>query len=167
MNSLVVYFSKFGNTQRLAEAMAEALQSFGPVTLLSAEALDAATLNEADPIVMGSPTHNMNLPKTVRPLLDALPRRCLRGKLVAAFDTSYKMAWWLNAFTAAPRLNRKLRRLGGRPVAKATIFLVTGREGPLFDGELERGAAWAATLGARAAAEVNDRMPALAPDRGG
>ncbi len=29
---------------------------------------------------MGSPTHRMNLPEAVRPVLEALPRRALKGK---------------------------------------------------------------------------------------
>lgn len=142
MNALVVYFSKFGNTQLIAEAMAETLRSRGSVRLTSLDRLTAADLSGADLVVMGSPTHRMNLPEAVRPLLGALPRRILRKTRVAAFDTSYKMAWWLAPFTAAPKLARRLRRLGGKLVARPETFHVTGREGPLYDGEIERARAW-------------------------
>lgn len=147
MNALIVYFSKFGHTQRIAEAMAQALDAGnGSVRLISSEELGTADLAEADLVVMGSPTHNMNLPKPVRPALETLPRRCLRGKRVATFDTSYKMNWLLARFTAAPRLARKLRKLGGKQVGRPETFFVAGREGPLFDGELERAGDWAAAL---------------------
>lgn len=150
MNTLIVYFSKFGHTQRIAEVMAQTLDAGnGSVRLISAEELDTDDLAKADLVVMGSPTHNMNLPKPVRPALETLPRRCLRGKQVAAFDTSYKMNWLLARFTAAPRLARKLRKLGGKQVARPETFFVAGREGPLFEGEMERAGEWAAALNGR------------------
>jgi hypothetical protein len=96
--------------------------------------------------VMGSPTHRMNLPEAVRPVLEGLPKRVLRGASVAAFDTSYKMSGLLRRFTAAPKLARKLRKLGGRQVVPPETFHVAGREGPLFDGEIERARAWAKSI---------------------
>ncbi len=160
MKSLVVYFSKFGNTQLVAEAIAGELAAAGPVETIPAGELAAVHLEEADLVVMGSPTHNMNLPKTVRPILARLPKKSLRGKQVAAFDTSYEMNWLLNLFTASKRLDRVLRRLGGKQAVRPQIFLVTGREGPLFDGELDRAREWAATILARMM-EGAARHPAL------
>jgi len=118
----------------------------GSVRLVSAEELGVDNLQEADLVLMGSPTHKMNLPKAVRPVLDGLPKRCLRGKQIAAFDTSYKMNWLLARFTAAPRLNHQLRKLGGQQIVRPETFFVAGREGPLFDGELERAEVWATNL---------------------
>jgi flavodoxin len=149
MKSLLVYFSKFGNTQKVSEAIAEELAKAGPVELISSSELTVDHLEVARLVVMGTPTHNMNLPKTVRPILARLPKRCLKGKLVAAFDTSYEMNWMLNQFTASKRLDKALRRLGGKRAARPQIFLVMGREGPLFDGELDRAREWAATILAR------------------
>lgn len=150
MDTLIVYFSKFGHTQRIAEEMAQAIGACGgSVRLVGAETLEPADFEGADLIIMGSPTHNMNVPKAVRPAMEELPRRCLRGKQVAAFDTSYKMNWLLARFTAAPRLNRRLRHLGGKSVIRPETFFVVAREGPLFEGELERATAWAAALVAR------------------
>jgi flavodoxin len=143
---LVVYFSKFGNTQRVAEAIAEKLQSHGPVRTISSDQLTTDGLQDADLVVMGSPTHNMNLPKAVKPVFDRLPKRILPGTPVAAFDTSYKMSWWLNHFTASKRLANKLRKLGGKLVIPPEIFHVTEREGPMFEGEIERAQAWATSI---------------------
>ncbi|HSF83943.1 MAG TPA: flavodoxin family protein [Anaerolineales bacterium] len=150
MKSLVVYFSKFGNTQMVAEAVAERLASRGEVVVISSDKLTKDIFEGRDLIVMGSPTHKMNLPEAVRPVFEKLPRRILRGKQVAAFDTSYKMSWWLNQFTAGKRLAQKLRRLGGRRIVPAEIFHVTGREGPLYAGELERAREWAGLILERA-----------------
>ncbi|MEJ2710806.1 MAG: flavodoxin family protein [Anaerolineales bacterium] len=150
MNALIVYFSKFGNTQMVAEAIAEriaaGLEPEGTVQVISLDSLSAEDLKEKDLVVMGSPTHNMNLPKNVRPVFESLPKRVLKGIPVAAFDTSYKMSWWLNHFTAAKRLSQKQRKLGGKRIVPPETFLVMGREGPLYDGELERSRAWAASI---------------------
>lgn len=147
MNTLIVYFSKFGHTQQVAEAMGQGLRSMNAsVRLVSAEELAMADLKAADLVLMGSPTHNMNLPKATRPILDNLPKRCLRGKQVVAFDTSYKMNWLLARFTAAPRLLKKMRKLGGKQITRPETFFVAGREGPLLEGELERAEAWATIL---------------------
>jgi flavodoxin len=153
MKALIVYFSKFGNTKRVAEAVAEPMATAGAVRVISSDRFTASDLEEADLVVMGSPTHRMSLPEAVRPLFDALPRRALRGKRVAAFDTSYKMNWLLSHFTAARRLNRKLRKLGGKRVVPPETFHVTGREGPLYEGEIERAKEWGRMVLGRAQTE--------------
>jgi flavodoxin len=150
MNVLVVYFSKFGNTQMVAEAIAQEiaaeLRPEGSVQVISLDTIAAEDLEAKDLVVMGSPTHNMNLPKNVRPAFESLPKRVLKGIPVAAFDTSYKMSWWLNHFTAAKRLSQKLGKLGGKRIVPPETFHVTGREGPLYDGEIERSRAWATSI---------------------
>lgn len=142
MNSLVVYYSKFGNTQKVAAAVADALRSEGTVRVISADRLTASELEDTDLMVMGSPTHKMNLPEAVRSVLEALPKRSLRGASVAAFDTAYKMSGLLGRLTAAPKLARRLRKLGGRQIVPPETFYVVEREGPLFDGEPERAKRW-------------------------
>jgi flavodoxin len=146
MDALVVYYSQFGNTQRVAEAIAEQLQPAGSVRTLSADRLMAADLQGVDLVVMGTPNHKMNLPEAVRPGLGNLPRGILRGGHVAAFDTSYKMSAILARFTAAKKLSRKLRRLGGKQIIPPETFHVKGREGPLYDGEIERAKRWAGSI---------------------
>jgi flavodoxin len=146
MKSLVIYFSKFGNTKTVAEAVAEVLASAGQVRAIPTDPLEAADLHRVDLVVMGSPTHRMNLPQAVRPVFGRLPKRSLRQARVAAFDTSYKMSPFLARSTAAPKLLRKLRRLGGKALVPAETFHVMEAEGPLFEGEIERAKAWAGTL---------------------
>ena len=79
MNALVVYYSQFGNTQQVAEAVSEVFQGAGAARTLSADRLTAAELQDVDLVVMGTPTHKMNLPEAVRPVFESLPRRILRG----------------------------------------------------------------------------------------
>jgi flavodoxin len=143
MKTLVVYFSKFGNTQRVAEVIARKINSNGSVRVIASDQLTGAALRGVELVVMGTPTHNMNLPKVVKPLFSTLPKRILKGVAVAAFDTSYKMSGWLRPFTAAKRLDRKLRKLGGKRIIAPETFHVVEREGPLYEGEIERAEHWA------------------------
>jgi flavodoxin len=148
MNALVGYYSLYGNTKQVAEAVAEGLAPAGQARTVRLEELTPADLAGADLVVMGSPTHYQNLPKAVRPFLEALPRKSLAGKRVASFDTSREMWRPLRLMTAAHRLLPRLRRLGGKSVVPPETFLVTkGHEtATLYDGELERARAWAGRI---------------------
>ncbi|MFO7742789.1 MAG: flavodoxin family protein [Anaerolineae bacterium] len=146
MRSLVVYYSLFGNTQRIAEVIAERLEEEGHVRVVGADQLTTSDLDGVDLVVLGSPTHRMNVPETVRPVLERLPKGALQGASVAAFDTSYKMSALLSRFTAVPKLARRLRKLGGTPLVPPETFHVLGREGPPYDGEIERARAWADSI---------------------
>lgn len=151
---LIVYFSKFGNTKlvadRVAKTAAEKSGSAEFVHLISSDELELGDLAGTDLVIMGSPTHNVNLPKGVKPVIEGLPRKSLKGVTFAAFDTSYKMSWWLNRFTAAKRLARKLRQLGGKRLVAPETFHVMEREGPLYPGELERAEHWTSSIFAAA-----------------
>lgn len=142
MNALVVYFSKFGNTQKVAEAIAATLEPAGFVRVLSMDQLTVPDMRAVDLVVMGAPTHRMNLPKEIGPVFETLPKRILRGIPVAAFDTSYKMSALLARFTAAKKLAGKLRKLGGKRIVPPETFHVVEKEGPLYDGEIERAEKW-------------------------
>lgn len=146
MKILIVYFSKFGHTRKIAEEIALALQEQGDVRALVADQLQPADLTNLDLLIFGTPTHRMNLPEALRPILESLPSRCLKGVKFAAFDTSYKMSHWLEPFTASKRLSGKLRKLGGKRLVPPETFHVVEREGPLYAGELERSRGWALSL---------------------
>ena len=146
MNVLIVSFSKFGHTRKIAVEIAKTLQEQTSVREIAADQLRAADFSGLDLLIFGTPTHRMNLPEAMRPILDDLPRRCLRGIKFAAFDTSYKMSPWLEPFTASKRLSAKLRKLGGKRLAPPETFHVVEREGPLYNGELERAREWARSL---------------------
>ena len=146
MNALVVYYSKFGNTKQVADAIAQTLSSFDSIREISADQLSASDLNHIDLLVVGTPTHMANVPQALRLVLDALPKRILKGIRVAAFDTSLDMNWFVKLFTAAKPLNRKLRYLGGKPIVHPKSFFVADQEGPLCDGEIERAQTWAEAI---------------------
>lgn len=160
MQTLIVYFSKYGNTRKLAELMAETFGRAGEVRRGSMDEFSAAAIEPADLVVVGSPTHGFTVPEAVRSVFNALPDGVLVGKSVAAFDTTVK-PWPLRWLRASPKLLRYLRKLGGQPVAQPETFFVetsdpekTGRMDLLLEGELEHGRRWAGQVLERARAKT-------------
>jgi hypothetical protein len=75
--------------------------------------------------------------------LNEIPKNALNGTKVAAFDTRVPAKWVRIFGFAASRIARKLRKKGGILIGDPEGFFVSGTEGPLTEGELERAAAWA------------------------
>jgi flavodoxin len=152
MKTLIVYYSKFGNTRRVAEAMRETMGQAGEVRVVGIEQLSASDWEGVDLVVMGSPTHAFTLPAAVRSFLKVQPKGILEGKSVAAFDTTVR-AWPFRRLRASPKLLRRLRRLGGTPVARPETFFVAlhgaaeaGGTDLLEAGQIDRARQWAAQL---------------------
>jgi flavodoxin len=142
MNAIVAYYSRFGNTEKVAGEIAGELRSAG-LQVRAAEIEEfPMPMGGIEMMVVGSPTHKMGLPVEVRDRLGEMPDGVLKGIPFAAYDTSYRMNWLLSRFTASRRLERALRGLGGKRIAGPETFHVLGREGPLCDGEVERAREW-------------------------
>lgn len=138
MKALVVYDTKFGNTEMVAQAIAAAL---GPeVRAARVDTIKPADLTGLDLLIVGSPTQAWSASKGTKALLSSLQGRALSGVRAAAFDTGFTSRL---SGSAAKKIERALRRRGCTIVAPATRFFVKGTEGPLADGELEKAAAWA------------------------
>jgi flavodoxin len=152
MKTLLVCFSKFGNTMRVAEAVAETIGRAGEARTISIDQLTPSDFEGVDLVVVGSPTHGFTVPQTVRSALDALPPGLLEGKSVAAFDTTVKV-WPLRRLRASPKMLRRLQELGGKPVAPPETFFVRtsspqqpGEVDLLLPGEIDRARTWADTI---------------------
>lgn len=152
MKTLIVYYSKFGNTRRVAEAMGETMKRAGEVHVLGIDELAAGDWEGVDLVVVGSPTHAFSIPAAVRSALAKQPRGILVGRSVAAFDTTVRR-WPFRRLRASPKLLRRLRQLGGKPVARPETFFVAMHGAPeahgadlLEDGQIDRARQWAAKL---------------------
>ena len=169
MKAVVVHESLFGNTQRVAEAVAAALGKAYEVTLVRAGEARPEQLAGADLLVLGAPTHGHGLSRPasragtakqgvaaaianapgIRELIPQLP--AARGAAAAAFDTRFGWPVWLTG-AASRRIARALRGSGYRMVVPPQSFIVTGSKGPLRTGEVERAAAWGAQIAERTGA---------------
>ena len=153
MNSLVIYGSRYGNTRRVAEAIAAELRKHGEATLVDSEYAEGFITEHTDLVVIGGPTegHRMSVP--VAQLFQRFESGALEGKAAAAFDT--RMHWpLLLSGSAAAGIMKKLEQAGARVIAPAGSFFVGGKPTLLEPGELEQATAWAASLAASLAAKL-------------
>lgn len=179
MKALVVAESVFGNTRRIADAIAEGLAGRMEVTV--ADPGEAGAVGaDVDLVVAGGPTHafGMTSPRTRQSAVDQhgasrVDAVGLRefiaglavgdGRAVATFDTRADRPRVPGS--AARAAHRRLRRLGFRPVAPAESFRVRGTAGPLVDGEVERARTWGEALARRLEAPGPVARPGGRADR--
>jgi flavodoxin I len=143
MKALIVYDSVYGNTEKIARAIAEAIAPPGEVKVVRAGEANPSELASVDLLVVGSPTHAGRPIPGVQGFLNKVPELSLKGVNVAAFDTRISKKIVGVFGYAAGRIAGNLKKKGGTLIASPEGFFVTGGEGPLKEGELERAAAWA------------------------
>jgi hypothetical protein len=179
VRAVVVVESLFGNTYSIAEAVAEGLRAGHPsvaANVVRVADLAPGPQVEADMLIVGAPTHWFGVPseRTLRQYLKSADLDTGRTRLGTPLDPSAggpRVRDWLltlrhvsersaTAFDArlarplsggaAPKISRALASHGYRLVLPPEGFLVTGMEGPLPSGELERARAWGVNLLVRA-----------------
>jgi flavodoxin len=164
MRALVVFESMFGNTQQIAQAVADGLRRYARVKLVEVGDAPTELDNDLDLLVVGGPTHAHGLSRQATRdqaagmtktgvvsrhggLREWLARLApTSGMKAATFDTRLDKPRWLvgsAARTAAKGLSRRGYSLAAVPES----FLVSGTLGPLRDGEVERARQWGASLG--------------------
>lgn len=162
MKAVVVYESIWGNTADVARAIAEGIGP-GAAAYSTGEIRPEAAV-EADLIVAGAPIQGFSLPNarmragilpdteprpdlsapTLRAWLEQLPGG---DRAFAAFDT--KIRW--SPGSAAAVIETEMTEAGFHSISKPQHFIVSGKFGPLKDGELERARAWGKALAEAAA----------------
>lgn len=168
MRALVVYESMFGNTLRVAEAVAEGLKQHGHVEVVEVGRVMLPVPDDLDLLVIGGPTHafGMSRPNTRQNaaqqksghvisigtgIREWIARLAATGRKVdtAVFDTRFGKPRWMTG-SAARSAAKRAKRLGLPLAAPPESFIVTAAGGPLADGELGRAYQWGDTLGAAA-----------------
>jgi flavodoxin len=148
MNSLIVYGSRHGNTRKVAEAIAGELRKHGEVQLISAEKAPRFLPDQTDLLVVGGPTEAHRITEPVAQFFDHIGKEALVGKAAAAFDTRLRWPEWLSG-AAAAGIAQRLHQARANLIAPEIGFFVSGKLPVLEPGEVERAAAWAASLAAR------------------
>jgi flavodoxin I len=143
MKALIVYDSVYGNTEKIARAIAEAITPSYEVKVLRVGEANPSELASIDLLIVGSPTHAGRPTPAIQELLNKVPKLSLQGINVAAFDTRITNKLVRVFGYAAGRIARNLKGKGGTLIAPPVGFFVTGSKGPLKEGELERAAGWA------------------------
>ncbi len=161
MKAVVVFESLWGNTAAVATAIAE---GSGPdARALSTSEAGGEAMDGVELIVAGAPVLGFKLPT------DKMREGALRnpgGRPPRPADLSHpSMRSWLEALSpgtgssaafdtqvrgpfgkAAPTIAEALEKAGYRRLADPVGFIVTGKFGPLREGELERARRWGAEL---------------------
>jgi flavodoxin len=143
MHATVVYDSWFGNTERLAHAIAGCLGR-GHAEVRHVTEVLPRHLAASDLVFIGGPTHRRGASPAMRSMLRALPAGSWSGVRVAVFDTRYRMPVGRSG-SAARDVARELRRDGCHPVAMESV-LVEGPRDELPEVEVARAAAWARSV---------------------
>jgi flavodoxin len=144
MNTLVVYDSQFGNTEKIAQAIAQALTEYGTARAMLVGDYTPDALQGVDMLVVGCPTQAWHSTEHIQTFIKQLEHQTVQNLCVAEFDTRLDKPSWLTG-SAAKGMAKSLRPLGAQLLSPES-FLVTGKEGPLVEGEVERAAEWARTL---------------------
>lgn len=152
MNTLVIYDSVYGNTEKIAQAIGRELASHHAVTTLLASEVTPQELAGVELLIVGAPTQRFRPTPAVNNFLKSIPKDGLKGVKVAAFDTRFKMEEQNNRFLlfmvkifgyAAEPISEQLQKKGGTVIAVPAGYIVNDIEGPLREGELERSKNWA------------------------
>lgn len=167
MKAMVVYESMFGNSERVARAVAEGLGEYGDVVLRDvASAAPGEIPVGVDLLVAGGPTHAMSMSRTgtredavrqgagqglvgrgLREWLADAPED-LHGLTFTTFDTRVSRVRRLPG-SAAKGAARSLRRRRGHLLTAPESFFVDDVAGPLAPDEVERARAWGRALATR------------------
>ena len=166
MRALVVFESMFGNTEKVAGAVARGLRLEGVDTsLFEVRSAPPHLAADVDLLVVGGPTQAFGMSRAstradavrqgapserattgLREWLEGVALDAEHVPGLAAFDTRMSKVRWLPQ-AAGPSACRAGRRRGLVPVARPFGFLVHDIHGPLVEHELERAVAWGRQLG--------------------
>lgn len=138
MKTLVVYDTYFGNTLKIADEIAKTLSKDSKVT--SVDSFHASDLKGINMLIVGSPILAWKPSEKTQKFLASLSPGQLNGIKATSFDTRVRL--FIHG-DAAKTIANELIRAGAELVIEPKGFEVKGREGPLFEGELEKARQWA------------------------
>lgn len=136
-SGIVVFNTKFGNTEKIAKSIAAGLERAGvAVRCVSVSEAHPEALKDYDLIVVGAPTQTFTASKPMKEFIDHLENvGGLAGKSFYAFDTRLPSRF---SGSAAKHIESKLQRMGLRPAGPRSSAIGRGSVFRLDDGEEKR-----------------------------
>lgn len=141
MKTLIVYDSVYGNTEKIAKAIGDAIT--GEVKVLRVGEVNSSELKVFDLIIVGSPTQGGRPTQAIQDFLKKVMEPAIKGINVAAFDTRFSTKLVRIFGYSAGRIASILKRKGATLVVLPKGFFVKSTKGPLKEGEVEHAASWA------------------------
>ncbi len=132
MRTLIIYDSLYGNTEKVAGALARGMRGGGvDVDCVRANTVDIGTLGAYDTLVIGGPTHKLGLSDTMKAFMKQFKDAGVTNKKAFAFDTKLKSRF---AGSAGKKIEQQMKQSGINVVKPYVSAIVTGSEGPLKEG---------------------------------
>jgi flavodoxin len=129
--AIVIYDTKFGNTEKIAKALAEGMSEQGiEVDCINVEDVKIDKLSEYDLLAIGGPTHGFGMSKPIKDFIQKLKHVDLRDKKAFAFDTKNRGRWG----SAAKGIEKRLKTMDVNIVMPCASAIVLGLKGPLQEG---------------------------------
>lgn len=129
--AIVIFDTKFGNTEKVARALALGLNEQGiDVDCSNVEKVLIDMLPGYDLLAIGGPTHGFGMSKPVKEFFKHLEKIDLREKHAFAFDTKNPPRYW---GSAAKGIEKRLTKLGMKIVRPRASAFVEGLKGPLHE----------------------------------
>ncbi len=147
---IVVYDSQYGNTERVAETIAERMRDAGEIEtyLTNVKDVDIEAIANYDAILLGSPNHAHGPTRSIKKFIDRLSNLPLAGKAFAVFDTYMGKDVGKAVTKMEQQMHEKVPAL--KMLAPGLSIQVEKWKGPIVDEELpkckEFGTAIAAAL---------------------
>jgi flavorubredoxin len=146
LKAIVIYHTRYGNTERIAKSLEMGLKEASGiedvvctnVRDIVVSVVDDDSLKEYDIICIGAPTEGFSAPKPIKEFLGKLKRVNLAGKFGFAFDT--KVDSKLSG-SAAKFIEKELKSQGLQIVAprESAIVFALKEMGTITDARLKEG----------------------------
>ena len=91
MKALVVYDSVYGNTEKIAKSIGDAIT--GDTKVLRAGEVNLSELESVDLLIVGAPTQGGRPTPPVQEFLKTMTESSIKGVKIAAFDTRISQKW--------------------------------------------------------------------------
>ncbi|MDA4115113.1 MAG: flavodoxin family protein [Thaumarchaeota archaeon] len=129
MRALVIFDSRYGNTEKIARSLGAGISEAGVETeCINARDAKVDSLKDLDLVCIGAPTEAFSASKPIKDFIAKLDGADLAGKWGFAFDT--KLDWRISG-SAAKFIEKELKRLGLRilaPRESAIVFSPPARD---------------------------------------
>ncbi len=133
--AIVIFDTNFGNTEKVARALASGLDEGGIVVeCINVKEVQLDTLTGYDLLAIGGPTHGFGMSKLVKEFFKQLEEIDLHEKQGFAFDTKNPPRYW---GSAAKGIEKRLAKLRLTIVRSRASAFVKGLKGPLHENTEE------------------------------
>jgi len=146
---LILYDTFYGNTEKLAYAIASALHEKNDVKVLKIKDFENEMLNGIELLIIGSPNKLCQPTRSILKTLRNMDVSLLKGLKYFIYDTrinnkkikpGFIRSLFINANHSSKKIARILDKKGAEMYNPPEGFYINGLTGPLLNGELERAA---------------------------